>query len=460
LQLSEVRASKELFSNNFIRPTTRQGHTIERRGFGGQPVKLTLDVLYDHIQNVIHDLTHREAILDVNRLTQDPLVRDAIISVAGRPLYRTIRPWLQAVAGDYQRSDFGFLAKLLNYARSGTTIMAMGLKATTSLAQLGGFAQSISVLGEGLVGKGILRTLDSGNPAHIRRQLDFIFERDEQMRNRRSNFDREARDLLRGLPTDGFAGSFSEWWMYSIGLMDMTVAAPTWMGAYRKGMTDFKGDERKAIEYAGRIVRQTQGSGLVKDLAQIQRGGPALRLMTQFYTFFAAQYGLFWRNYKQLRTGQIGVAEFSYSMFYVWVISALAGEMLSFRGPEEDEPWLAWAARNLAEYPFMAVIGLRDAARFVADRLQEKPWSFEPLPVIDAFGTPLEAITAGVQDAFDGELRRSTVRKAVQSVGYWGHLPSQQLWITSEAVWDAVHGEDLTWYDFLFARPRERRVPP
>ena len=67
--------TQDLFENNFLKPTTKKGHTIERVGSAGMQVRLDLAVLGEHIYQVIHDLSHRRAIIDVDRLIGNVRVR-------------------------------------------------------------------------------------------------------------------------------------------------------------------------------------------------------------------------------------------------------------------------------------------------------------------------------------------------------------------------------------------------
>src|SRR5690606_4632531 len=73
------------------------------------------------------------------------------------------------------------------------------------------------------------------------------------------------------------------------------VDYPTWYGAFEKAMADpalrnedGTIDEARAVAMADQAVIAAQSGGQAKDLAQIQRGGPLLKLFTNFYSYFAA----------------------------------------------------------------------------------------------------------------------------------------------------------------------------
>lgn len=64
-----------------------------------------------------------------------------------------------------------------------------------------------------------------------------------------------------------------------------TVDIPTWLGAYKKAISEGS-DEARSVALADQAVIDSQGGGQLKDLAGIERGGPAQKLFTVFYSFF------------------------------------------------------------------------------------------------------------------------------------------------------------------------------
>ena len=54
--------------------------------------------------------------------------------------------------------------------------------------------------------------------------------------------------------------------------MQRSVDVPTWIGAYAKQL-EINPDEQLARDIADQTVIDTQGSGMVKDLSGVERGG-------------------------------------------------------------------------------------------------------------------------------------------------------------------------------------------
>ncbi len=415
---------KDLFGSNFIKPATKHGHTEERVGSAGQAVKLEISVLTDHLTNVVHDLSHRRAIIDVDRTLQDPRVRAAIEGTAGKASYRLLRPWLQQIAND-RRDPAGGLEAILAHARVGATVVNMGWKATTAITQVLGFTQTLEVLGGRYTGRGVAAFF--GTPAQMKRTVDLVLEKSVAMRNRRTSFDRDVRDLVKQVGTADKLSGVQQSFFYATGMMDMAVAVPTWYGAYLKSIEVLApGNEEAAVDYADSIVRLAQGSGSAKDLADIQRGSEYHRIFTMFYSYFSVMYNLMRRSGGlALERGVTDVPRFAASMMLLWILPSVLGELIVGRGPDDGEDELKWAARRIATYPFQAVVLLRDVVNGMGD------YDFELSPVAEAF----RVVSRVGRKAIEGQLfdpDRTDIRDAVTAAGYWAHLPARQMWITGE----------------------------
>lgn len=465
----EEQSGQQLFEDSFSKPATRRGHTKERQGSGGQKLRLDINVLSEHLSQAAHDITHRRAIIDVNRLSENSQVREAIEQTAGREMYRQIRPWLQAVANEVKQPE-SYWEKLVGRARVGGTVVNMGLKATTALAQPLGLFSSMDILGTKYTWRGLMDFLgprggDRGMIwSHMRKNVDFVMERSPMMQDRQRTYDRDVRDTLGRLTKESRMQEMGRFYFYFTGMLDMAVSVPTWLGAYRKAMEGEvgnieSGSEVDAIAYADSIVRQSQSSGGIKDLARIQRGGQVQRAFTMFYSYFSVLYNQSARRISQVKNKEIGLPQLAASAMFLWIVPALLGELVAGRGPDDDEDWANWAAINLAGYPAGAVVGLRDVSNAILT-----PYGFDASPAYDAFSTT--ARTARIPWKMldpEQEVTRADVKSAVLAAGYWAALPSRQAWITGEYLYDVATGEadPETPQEFVkglfFTRPADER---
>lgn len=431
--------TQDLFENNFLKPTTKKGHTIERVGSAGMQVRLDLAVLGEHIYQVIHDLSHRRAIIDVDRLIGNVRVRHAIEGTAGKEAYRQLRPWLQAIANDTRQPSLPW-ERVISHMRAGGTIVNMGWKFTTAIVQPLGYLQSVDQIGAKWAWKGLRDFY--GSPDKMARQVDFVFERSEAMKNRQRNFDRDVRDYARRLEREGKMDGVRESFFWMTGMLDMSVSVPTWLGAYRKAMEGHvpnaaKGDEAAAIDYADQAVRESQSSGAVKDLARIQRGNEAFRAFTMFYSYFSALFNLLRRRRQDLQLGNINLPQFAASMAVLWIAPAVLGELVAMRGPDDDEDWAKWAAQQSILYPFQTMIGVRDVANAALT-----PFGFGASPAYDGLEQTARALQVPYKALTGEEVKRSDVKSIVLATSYWGHLPGRQTWITGEYLFDLMDGKE------------------
>lgn len=447
---NEERSAARLFENSFTRPATQRGHTKERQGSNGQVLRLDLNVISEHLGQVIHDVTHRRAVMDVNRMIENRQVREAIEETAGREMYRQLKPWLQAVANETQQPE-SYWEKLVGRARVGATVVNMGLKATTALAQPLGFFSSIDVLGERYAWKGLTDfwgargNRDGGSIwRNMKDSTAFVQERSVMMQQRQQTYDRDVRDTLQRMTQETRAQELGRFYFYFTGLLDMSVSVPTWLGAYRKAMDGqldnvAAGNEVEAIAYADSIVRMSQSAGTVANLARIQRGGQVQRAFVMFYSFFNVLYNQGARRISQAKRGEISKQQMAASMMYLWIVPALLGELVAGRGPDEDdEEWAKWAATQGILYPAGTMVGMRDVVSGVLT-----PYGYDASPAYDAFEQSARAarIPLKLLDE-DQDVTRGDVKAAFMATGYWAALPSRQAWITGEYLYDIATGEE------------------
>ena len=436
--------SADLFESNWLRPATKKGHTIERVGFAGKPVSLELSVLGGHLTNVIHDLTHRKAIIDIDRLSTQAEVQEAIIATHGRPMYEQIRPWLQSIARE--RTEFSSQwEKIVGRARSGASVVAMGWKMSTAFVQPAGYFQSIERLGVKQSAKGLWKFY--GNLLRMKSYKGFVMERSTMMQFRQKNFDRDARDTLRRMDALSPLYKVQQSFFYFIGLMDMGVALPTWLGAYDQGKDIFDGNEDKAIAHADSVVRMTQSAGGVKDLAAVQRGSETHKMFFMFYSYFSAMYGMMGDRFIQTK-GVKDVPRFIAGMAFLWFLPAVLSELMVGRGPDDDEEFATWAGWQLAGYPFQTVPILRDVVNAITT-----DYGYGLTPVSDAFRVTADV----VKGVGEGNLDRRLLKNAALAAGYWGKLPSRQAMITMGYLYDYMTGEvdDFSIRDVLLARQKK-----
>lgn len=437
LQLDEKSALGEQFGHA-TRAMTRHGHLIERTNTGGKPLLLSLSVLSGHLAQVRHDITHRRAIVDVGRMVNRPKIRDAIIAAAGSQMYRQLNPWLKGIAGDSQPDLSSGYDPFLSLLRTNMTKVNLGLKVTTGMVQVLGYLNTIHVIGPKYATLG----LGGLNPVRLKSNWEFVKERSVMMRNRLDNYDRDVRDIVR---KESVVTNADMAWFYHIGFMDLALSVPTWLGAYQQAMDGAldnidKGDERAAAEYADSVVRKTMAAGAAKDLAQVQRGDEVRRLFTAFYSQLNIQFNVMQAAAQDFALTK-DISKITSAAIFLWFLPSILDDLIKGRGPDEDEDWLTWLMTKTATYPFQTMVIMRDFVnalerKFTTGRRADYTMS----PVIQGVESFINVVGAATKPFKGEDFTRTDVKDAVMATGYATGLPSRQVWMTTEYLYDWMNG--------------------
>ena len=466
---------KIISSDNPAFAMTRHGHLQERNSQGaGTPLDLSMSVIPAKLQDVITDLCYRRAYIDVGRVLRDKKYRHSIESTVGHEQYQAMVAWLKDAAKESKSKSDG--ESMAQWARSSATAMAMGYKFTTMLSQPFGITQSIEAIGytytmQGInmaYGKGIRATMETAK---------WVKEASPMMAQRINSFDRDVADatsdfarqnltpdsLMSTLTSKVGLRKFEQWFKKNafvpMGVVQYGVDLPTWCGAYQKGLKDFNGSETKARDYADSVVRLTQGSGATKDLARVQRGSQYAKLFTMFYSYFNTLY-----NMTAIRVADVNmnrdmasVIRAGNSFLLLYMIPAILTEIASGRGPDDDEEFLAWSAKQLLMYPMQTVVGMRSIAGAIEGEFSYKASPAEAAPeAIYKFIVEVNKALTDDNYKFDG---KKFAKLSLKTLGYMGGLPLGQAEISAFNVWDYLDGTsgDYELRDLIFRRQKSRR---
>lgn len=442
------RNRDRLFENNYQRASTSRGFTKERTTVE-RPIHLSLDVMNRHVAEVIHDLTHREPVMQADRFLSDQRVLDAVDETLGPDVSGLFRPWLQHVANEwaYDRAGVGKLEAVMRAARRNTTFVGMAYRIGTIMAQVGGYANSIERVGLPWIIRGLGVSLR--NPGEANR---FAIERSKELKTRFGQQDRDMRENQRRLAGKTDVASLVQRYAYSgISAFDRLVAVPTWLGAYNKAIAAGMEEDAAAHE-ADSAVRESQGAGAAKDLAAIQRGrGPAGELgksLTMFYSFQSAQYNrlvkLGWDVGDARREGRIDAApELAARAMVLTLLVPVLGSLLGGRGPDEDneEGWAEWAAKESLYGLAAPVPFLRDVVPVATKKVAgDTSYGYRFTPIAGV-GESIERVAGDVNKLREGRDTTRATRNALEAAGYLTGVVPGQAAATAQFVVDVSEGE-------------------
>jgi len=427
----------------YVRATTKRGHTEARVAKVTLPVRLDFGVLFEHVQQVIHDLSHHEMLIDVGRVLGHREVQKAIYDTYGDVVYRQFKDGLRDVAFGQVPAVTAF-EKGINHLRSGATIAGLGWNLTTAMLQPLGLTQSMVRIGPKWVGRGLMRFIRDA--ASMENSVRFITERSEFMRLRGLTQQREINEIRNAVGVN--TGKLSGWvddvlktttlnqvsrqgvadsFFFLIQQMQRVADVPTWLGQYEKSMAAGE-TEARAVALADQAVLDSQGGGQVKDLAGVQRGGPLLKLWTNFYSFFNTTYNLTvesTRRTKFSKPGQVGRLAVDYLLLYT--IPASLGYALreALKPGDDDESLLEGLIRENLGYLMGTVLGLRELSGTV-----QGYFGYEGPAGARAFATAARL----VKQVEQGEADAAFWRALNDLAGILFHYPSGQTKRTIEGI--------------------------
>lgn len=447
----------DLFEGAYTRATTRASSTKERAEAVKRPILLDLGVINRHLGEVIHDITHREAVIRANRFLTNERVMRTIDAALGPEIRKQLRPWLKFVANSWaiERAGNEGFGKFIGQLRANATVVGMGLRATTIVTQIAGYSNSVEVVGEAAMAKALAQFY-----ANPRASINWVMENSDEVRNRMDTLDRDIRTELTRLnnitatsKTMQAVLDSKKFVFHGIGYMDRLVSVPTWIAGYNNALA--AGMDEADARYAGdKAVRQSQGAGGPKDLAAIQRGtgnwGEALKLFTMFYSYFSAQYQR-QRTLARDITGddtrrprnmpKLAARAFFLLALPPMLVELLRGVVGAPSGPDEEEWWAQWLMRKLLANALGPIPLARDVF--------EPTWNaiagnrvFNPSvsPIQRAYDSVVK-VGRDVGKLAEGDETKSATKDVLELVGYSTGLVPGQVASATQFLVDVSSGD-------------------
>ncbi len=452
-QHEEAELAKRQLKGAYTSSTTRRSFTKSRASeVRDRPLLITMDAMYSGLNEIVHDLSWHEWLIDANRLMRSKRMTQAILDTQGFQGLDQFKKAIEDIAAGEMPSGNSF-EKVSAHLRAGATVAGLGLSVTTSLINVTGLAQSFVRVGPKWITMGINEW--ASNPTTL---VGNIYEKSNFMRLRGKTMQREINEIQSLLRDKSKTRQAID----TISFMPLVytqiaVDTPTWWGAYQKALTEDNGEER-AIALADQAVVDAQGGGQVKDLAAIQRGGPMLKLWTTFYSYFSTTYNLTAEaTAKTDFKDPMDIMRLGGDYFMLYVVPAFLGSVI--RGAVSgDDDWaepeeLAKAYVNeQLDFVFGTMVGLRETTGFAQSIAGVKdfhggyrgPAGLRFYNELDKLGTQIG------QGELDKALRKSVVNVA----GVTLRLPSSQTNRTIDGMVAIMDGKSQNPLSLVFGAPK------
>ena len=382
--------------------------------------------IYRGLNNVINYITWYELQLDTNRLLNSKRVSDAIRDHYGDDVYRQFKSWARDIAvGDLKIEGEG--ESMLNTVRRNAGVAGLGFNIISALKQPLGILQSVARVG----GQYILPQLGRWM-IHAPQMVREAKAQSEFMRNRARTRFRELNELAASLSQKNKLQTFLARHSYTmIMFVQMQVDVITWHAQQQKSLEAGASIE-EANRHADQAVIDSQGSGMLKDLAAIERGGSVMTLFTIYYGFMNTIMNLNYNTLTSTRQGKIEKAvNLTVLLAIAPILEAALSDLLkpgdSDRWDEENMAKTMAAAMgsnllgqfiilrefNLSGYGYSGPVGLRAIAdaNKLYDEIQQGEWDSALRRAVigvggSVFGLPAAQINRtldGLQALDDGD---------------------------------------------------------
>jgi len=235
--------------------------------------------------------------------------------------------------------------------------------------------------------------------------------------------------------------------------MQRVADVPTWLGAYEKYTAAGEKQDR-AIALADQAVLNSQGGGNVKDLAQVQRGGPMARLFMTFYS-----YGNTVFNATVLQAGRTefrspaSVIRFLGNLSLIYLMPATATVVLSRAfgrtGGDKDTPedFFGDIARETAATALNTIVYVRELGGLAQEGVRgyDGPEGGQLAEVLYNVGKQVK----------QGEIDEALIRSLNAAGGVLFHLPAAQVQRTIDGYVALEEGRTTNPAALLFGAPKK-----
>nr|DAP70494.1 MAG TPA: crystallin beta/gamma motif-containing protein [Caudoviricetes sp.] len=408
--IEDIKSAAKMAAN------TRHNFTKDRaEAVKNRPLLLDLSVTYNGLNEIIHDITHREAVIDAARLLKSSSIDKAIRETLGAQAKRQLNAALEDIARGNSAPVKGS-DKWTGILRQNVSMTGLGFNIVSAAVQVTGFIPAVARLGGKYAWAGL-----SQYTTHPIKATKSAMEQSEFMRNRGNTRLREIREVAATINGAGkirkFLNKYSYWLMMK---MQQVVDTAIWHGALAKAMDSGK-DLDTAIKLADQTVLDTQGGGQIKDLSEFERGSNTQKLFTVFYAYMNTALN---QGFVEAKT-QKSKAKLAADLMMIYVVpTALTALMKSALIPGDDDDDLA---KKLAKEQISFLLGLfvggREMAQLANIITSDRFYGYTGPSGL----RPIDDTYKFAQQAEQGEIDHAFVRASINLLGDVFGIPSAQI---------------------------------
>jgi hypothetical protein len=441
---------KSIQTGRTAKASTRNGHTIERVGSGGRPVRLDLGVLDQHLRDVIRDVWLGDAVNYVHQVLKGPEFTAAVQEVGLVDYQQALKVWLKDAAAGEMALRLEFLS-WHRALRSNLTASVLTWKVASAALQVTGVLQTSVVLGRQATFVSLLQYLQ--NPLDAGRHVN---ERSPFMQSRALTSVESVQEVMSARAGRVRAGRMAmiRWGYFMISRVQRVVDVITWSAAEAKALSENGGDLDAARQYADDVVSRAQASLDFIDKNAIQRGtlgeshrqSELIASMTSLMSYMIAKQNVAVDRTRRTNFRNVGeAANWAVDMVSLFTAEALLAVIIRGQWPDDDDDdgtvvddWLALAGLETLGSIAGGVPGLAQL--------------FTELRGYDAksiLGRAWQAVGRANEQLWQGDLDKAAVKSAVNLGGAFLGIPSAQINKTIDALARRQDGYDVAPYEYI-----------
>ena len=412
----------------------------------GRPLELSLSAMYSGVQDVIHDLAWREWLIDASKMISSSTLDDAIRRKYGAETPRAIRQWISDIAAG-TRKPRGVFDRAAAFLRKNVAASGLALNFMNAVQNVTGLQNSIERIGAKWLAAGQGEYLSGPKDAAA-----WVHEKSSLMEHRARTQFRDLNELRNVVESgDNLLTKAKNNQFVLITMTQKMVDLPTWIGAYRKAeaegavvqLEDGSIDDSRAVAMADQAVIDAQGSGMIKDLSAVERGGELAKLFTAYYSYMNTTYNLAANRVSGARGGS--PRERGAAALHLLVLMAVPVAIMAVLkagltpGDDDDFDDPEKLAKKLAMEQASFAMGLIPFAReftpMIQPFLQDQTFGYQGPAGLRIIGDATKFTQQAAQGDFDDGFRKAAVGMSGSLFG----LPAAQInrtWTGVEALAD------------------------
>jgi len=425
-ELNDSRLIAELAKKDLFQDVTNRLHvgdrmTKERTGGVAGPLSLTLDPLFTHIRDVIHYTTHALPVRDMQKFIFNEEVRSALKTRIGDDGVAQFDSWIKDLANP--KAPTNTWERVLNGMRTNAAAQVMGWSLSVSLIQPLAYSQVVNRIGMRASLAGLADFY-----SHPFEAVDTVLELSPYMRERTQAVDRDIKDTLQVRDLgDMFKSHTMRDSLFSLMMMtDKLATFPAWWTTYTNSVSEGL-SVAEAVDNADKFVRQTQSSGMAKDLPRVLRGNALEKLFTMFSTYFSSTYNEAWISAKKYGDKYASFGELIKSWWWLFVFPGVASGIYYSLMTEGDVDAGSVAKKTIG-YAAGTIPIVGGAVNSIMDN-----WEFRP--------TPIAAVPKEVRSMLVAQDAHSAIEHGINVAGYATGIPARQINLTYDFVESMLKGQ-------------------